>query len=88
VTARARTYAEGKLEIISGACFLILSPPAKFKNSKFDNDQDLTAFTESFDTGLKEIFSDSSKLQFVRFGSWSDNDARCDVRGGKFCLQG
>jgi len=58
------------------------------KNSKFDNEQDLKAFTESFDTGLKSIFSDSSKLQFVKFGSARDTDASRGVKGGKFSLQG
>ena len=87
MTARARTYAEGKLEIISGTCFLILSP-ARFKNSEFDNEQDLVAFTESFDTGLKAIFSDSSKPQFVKFGSPRDTDTSCGVKSGKLILQG
>jgi len=67
---------------------LIFSPLARFKNSKFNNKDDLAAFTESFDAGLKETFSDSSKDQFVRFGSPRDNDARCGVRGGKFSLLG
>jgi len=87
VTARARAYAEGKLEIIYGACFLNLSP-ARFKNSKFDNEQDIAAFTECFDAGLKAIFSDSSKPQFVKFGSPRDNDESCGVKGGKLTLQG
>ena len=90
MTIRARAHAECKPEIVSCACFLILffSPPARLKNSKFDNEQDLTAFTESFNTGLKAIFSDNSKPQFVRFGSPRDTDARCGVKGGKFTLQG
>jgi hypothetical protein len=89
VTARAREYAEGKLEIIFRACFLVLfSPLARFKKSKFDNKQDLAAFTESFDTGLKVTFSDSSKPQFVKFGSLRDNDTSCGVKAGKLTVQG
>jgi len=61
---------------------------ARFKNSKFDNKQDLALFTESFETGLKRTFSDSDKPHFVRFGSPRDNDARCGMIGGKFTLQG
>ena len=67
---------------------LMFSPPGRFKNSKFDQEEDLEAFTESFDTGLKAIFSDSSKAQFVKFGSPRDTNARCGVKGGKFTLQG
>ena len=61
---------------------------AKFKNSKFDNQQDLAAFAWSFDTGLKVCFSDNSKLQFVKFGSLRDNDTNCGVKFGKLCLSG
>jgi len=90
VTARARAYAECKSEIALRTCFLILfsPPPARFKNSKFDNEQDIRAFTENFDTGLKEIFSENSKPHFVRFGSARDNDANCGVKSGRFTLQG
>jgi len=72
VTASARAYAE-----------------KRFRDSvQFGNEEDLAAFTENFDTGLKESFSDNSKLQFVKFGSLRDNDASCNVKGGKLRLQG
>jgi len=58
------------------------------KNSKFDSDQDLAAFTESFDAGLKTIFSNNDKAQFVKFGSPRDEDTRYDVKGGKLSIQG
>ena len=67
---------------------LIFSPSARFKDSKFDNKDDLAAFTAAFDTGLKTSFSDNSKPQFVRFGSPRDNDTGCGVKGGKFSLPG
>jgi len=89
VTARARDYAEGKVDIIS--CLsprLILPRLGKLKGSRFGNKQDLAAFTESFDTGLKESFSDSTKAQFVKFGSPRDNDTRCSVKSGKLSLAG
>ena len=77
------------LRICSCVRFLVLFLPlARFKNSRFDNEQDLAAFTESFDTGLKVIFSDGTKPQFVKFGSPRDNDARCGVKGGKLSLSG
>ena len=64
------------------------SPSAKFRNSKFDTESDLDAFTECFDKGLKNSFSEGSKPQFVKFGSARDNDGRCDVKNGKLTLQG
>ena len=67
---------------------LTFSCLARLRNSRFDNEQDLAALTESFDTGLKTTFSDSSKPQFVKFGSPRDNDARCGVKLGKFNLAG
>jgi len=89
VTSNARAYAEGKVEVISCPAPTLFFPyPARLKDSKFDNEQDLAAFTESFDTGLKEAFSDSSKPQFVKFGSLRDNDVRCGVKSGKLSLPG
>jgi hypothetical protein len=64
------------------------SPTAKFKNSKFNSKSDLDTFTECFDKGLKGIFSEEGKPQFVKFGSARDNDNRCGVKGGKLTLQG
>ena len=62
---------------------------ARFRNSKkFNNKVDLASFAETFDTGLKETFSDNSKSQFVKFGSARDEDARCGVKGGKLSLPG
>ena len=67
---------------------LTFSPLARFKNSKFNSDQDLATFSERFDTGLKGTFKDNSKNQFVKFGSSRDNDDRCGVKGGKMSLLG
>ena len=64
------------------------SPPARLKGSMFDTAQDLAAFTESFDAGLKRAFSDNGKTHFVKFGSQRDNDVRSGVRGGKLSLPG
>ena len=90
VTSSARDYAEGKLGILFALVTLsYFSHLARLKNSKkFNNKVDLAAFTESFDTGLKTTFSDSSKPQFVKFGSPRDDDARCGVKGGKLSLPG
>jgi len=90
VTARAQDYAEGELENYCLHPFprFIFSPLARFKDSKFDNKDDLAAFAGAFDTGLKATFSDNGKLQFVKFGSPRDNDTRCGVRGGRFSLPG
>ena len=63
-------------------------PLARLKKSKFDKKQDLAAFAESFDNGLKVSFSDSTRPQSVRFGSPRDDDERCGVKGGRFSLSG
>jgi hypothetical protein len=60
----------------------------RLKDSKFDSKEDLAAFTEGFDTKLKETFADSNKPQSVKFGSLRDNDTRCGVKGGRLSLQG
>ena len=88
MTSRARAYAEGKVDVISCLTPALFSLIVRFKNSAFDNGQDLAAFTESFDTGLKTVFSGNSKPQFVKFGSLRDNDARCGVKSGKLSLPG
>jgi len=67
----------------------ILPRPGRLKGSRFGTKQDLAAFTESFDTGLKETFSDSTKPhEFVKFGSLRDNDTHCGVKSGKLSLTG
>ena len=88
MTSRARAHAEGKVDVISCLAPILFPLIARFKNSSFDNGQDLAAFTESFDTVLKTVFSDGSKPQFVKFGSLRDNDARCGVMSGKLSLPG
>ena len=90
VTSSARDHAEGKFGILFAPVALsYFSHLARLKNSEqFNNELDLAAFTKSFDTGLKMTFSDSSKTQFVKFGSPRDDDACCGVKGGKLSLPG
>ena len=90
VTARAREWARGKsksMTLLPSYCISQL-PAAKFKNSKFDSESDIDTFTECFDKGLKSIFWDESKAQFVKFGSAGDKDSRCDVKDGRAKLPG
>jgi len=61
---------------------------ARFKNSRFDNELDLAAFTENFDASVKKIFWDSSHSYYVKFCSPRDNDARCGIKCGKLILPG
>jgi hypothetical protein len=58
------------------------------KGSKFDTPEDLAAFAQKFDEGVKRVFSNDQAAQYVRFGSPRDNDPKCGVRGGRLTLTG
>ena len=68
---------------------LSLNPqPEKLRGSKFDTPEDLAAFAQKFDEGVKRVFSDDRALQHVRFGSIWDNDPRCGIKAGRLTLTG
>ena len=62
----------------------------KLKYSKFNTPDDIAAFSQKFDEGLKKIFSTSNshKDQFIKFGSLRDNDPKCGIKAGKLSLAG
>ena len=62
--------------------------PEKLKKSKFNTPEDISAFSQKFDEGLKRVFSDDSGAQFVKFGSPRDNDPTHGIKAGKLTLTG
>ena len=60
----------------------------KWKDSKFDNDGDLSAFSQKFDEGVKRVFSNDQTPQHVKFGSMRDNDLEYGIKAGRFTLTG
>ena len=70
---------------------LSLNPqPEKLKYSKFNTPEDLAAFSQRFDEGVKKVFSMSNNNadQYVRFGSPRDNDPNYGIRAGRLTLTG
>jgi len=64
--------------------------PEKLIYSKFNNPEDLAAFSQKFDEGVKKIFSTSSSHadQHVKFGSSRDNDLAWGIKAGRITLTG
>ena len=68
-----------------------LSPqPEQLRFSKFNTSEDLAAFSQRFDEGLKKNFLilNSNTNQFVKFGSPRDNDPSYGIRAGRLRLTG
>ena len=62
--------------------------PEKLIGSKFDTPEDLDAFSQRFDEGVKRIFSTNQTTQHVKFGSPRDNDPECGIKAGRLALAG
>ena len=63
--------------------------PEKLGGSeKFDTDDYFSVIAQKFDEGLKRVFSDDTKKQFVKFGMPTDKDPDHGIKGGKFVLTG
>jgi len=60
----------------------------KLKTSKFNTPEDLSAFAQKFDKGLKRVFSDDTGSQYIKFGSPRDNDPKHGIKSGKLMLTG
>jgi hypothetical protein len=88
VTARAREMVSGTFKHRSSVNLLTETQPEKLKKSKFNTPEDIGAFAQKFDEGLKRIFSDDSGAQFIKFGSPRDNDPGHGVKAGKLSLTG
>ncbi|KAF9783214.1 hypothetical protein BJ322DRAFT_1110093 [Thelephora terrestris] len=59
-----------------------------WQKSRFNTSEDIAAFAQKFDEGLKYIFSDDNQTNYVRFGSPRDNDPRIGVKGGRKAVSG
>ena len=67
----------------------LLNPcPEKLTGSKFNTPEDLDAFSQKFDEGVKRVFSKHQAPQYVKFGSPRDNDPNCGIRAGRLALTG
>ena len=62
--------------------------PEKLRGSRFDTPEDLAAFSQKFDEGVKRVFSNEEAPQYVKFGSPRDNDPRCGIKAGRLTLDG
>jgi len=58
------------------------------RESKFNTPEDISAFSQKFDEGLKRVFSDDRGAQYVKFGSPRDNDHQHGVKSGRLMLTG
>ena len=58
------------------------------KDSRFDTPQDLAAFCQKFDEGVKKLFSSDQAPQCVKFGGPRDNDPKYGVKAGRLMLTG
>ena len=69
---------------------LLNTQPEQLEHSKFNTPEDLAAFSQRFDEGLKKNFSISSSHmnQYVKFGSPRDNDPSYGIKGGRLRLTG
>jgi hypothetical protein len=97
LTPRRRVrYSEGEsddprclLSFHSQAEYSVLTPqPEKWRGSKFNTPEDLAAFAQRFDEGVKKVFSDDRTAQRVKFGSPRDNDPEYGIRAGRLTLTG
>ena len=67
----------------------LLSPQlGKLGRSRFNTPEDLGAFAQRFDEGVKRLFSSDQASQYVKFGGPRDNDPECGVRAGRLTLTG
>jgi len=62
--------------------------PEKLKGSKFDTPEDLAAFAQRFEEGVKRVFSTDQKDQYVKFGSPRDNDTNRGIKAGRLTMTG
>ena len=60
--------------------------PGRLRGSKFDTPEDLAAFAQKFDEGVKKVFSNDQPSQYVKFGSPRDNDPKYGIRAGRLTL--
>jgi len=62
--------------------------PEQLKGSRFDTPDDLAAFSQRFDEGVKRVFSNDKMPKYIKFGSPRDNDPDRGIRAGRLMLTG
>ena len=89
VTVRATDMVQGTFKH-SARRQIVQLQPGKLKHSKFNTTEDLAAFSQRFDEGVKKVFSmsNSNVDQYVKFGSPRDNDPNCGIKAGRLTLTG
>ena len=78
--------ARSNISVIRCGSYLVAAE--KLKRSRFNTPEDIAAFTQKFDEGLKRVFSDDTATQYVKFGSPRDNDPKYGIKAGRFMLTG
>ena len=78
--------AQGGFRCWSSVTLLVQLQPEKLRNSKFNTPEDISAFAQKFDEGLKRVFSDDKRAQYVKFGSPRDNDPGYGIKAGRLML--
>ncbi|KAF9783743.1 hypothetical protein BJ322DRAFT_876964 [Thelephora terrestris] len=58
------------------------------RQSKFNTIEDISAFAQKFDDGLKRVFTNETGVQYIKFGSPRDDDPRYGIKAGKLALTG
>ncbi|KAF9783741.1 hypothetical protein BJ322DRAFT_1021545 [Thelephora terrestris] len=87
-------YSEGKRDGLRWVKMLLPVSPSiqpraeKLKKSRFNTSEDLAAFSQKFDEGLKRVFLDDTGTQYIKFGSPRDNDPKHGIKAGKLALKG
>ena len=85
-----RQRSKARTNIISRILQSLTRRIVKLKHSKYNTPEDLAAFSQRFDEGVKKLFSTSNSTsdQYVRFGSPRDNDPKHGIRAGRLTLTG
>jgi len=60
------------------------------RSSRFNTPENLAAFSQRFDEGVKKDFSNNRTDQYVKIGSLGlrDNDPTCGIKAGRLTLTG
>ena len=64
------------------------SDEESWSGSRFKTSENIEAFSQRFDEGLKRVFSDNKGTQYVKFGSVKENDPSYGIKAGRLALTG
>jgi len=78
--------------MIQGAEFVTIratdAVKGMWRGSRFNTPENLAAFSQRFDEGVKKVFSNNQADQYVKFGSLRDNDPAYGIKAGRLTLTG